>query len=445
MRSIAVVVSLIALCDAKSQSHSRGLRQLLDGMGDGISKTTYSANDPIPGLEFMLEYLTAESASDSCSDNLCTCDIDGTSYEVQQGRATLETSGSSGNGFGMHLVNCSMSSTGGQMSTSDVESQFNLKLGNMSSYDSFMDYNFALYTTDLDSYVSAFESGDVNYMSVQWTLASDEEGDDETTYYGIMVHVPNTQMVFEIMSETESSAHKDKSRIVQLEQRVSRKALERAKARMENNYSVSRADYLTVLAVSRATAKLDEVEAFYVDDMYTTKTVDVTTDDNVTRKCFLWESFGATADVCFTQRSPNATTGTFKVSDFETMLYNSHKNVIDSGSCYDKWMDNHYGLDNSGSASADFIVDYINDNDDAFYYCTSEGLSPGLHYFVDPTGWGIQVDSFEFSSLPKACESTMSKRKNPLPPPSVDDDKNDVCPCSFVTSCGYGDVTASDD
>lgn len=119
-------------------------------------------------------YLPASDASDSCTDDVCTCDVNGESYEMQQGRATLDAS--SGDGFGMHLVNwwdnnalrvciavckgglraapthsrclawrlcsptrvcarSSMSSSGDEMTTADVEKQFTAKLGNMSTYD----------------------------------------------------------------------------------------------------------------------------------------------------------------------------------------------------------------------------------------------------------------------------------------------------------------------
>lgn len=140
-----------------------------------------------------------------------------------------------------------------------------------------MDYNVALYTTDLDSYVSSFEAGEVDYMSVEWTLPAATASDDDTTYYGIMVHVTDTQMVLEIMSESESKAHKDKSRVVQLEQRASHRSLKYARERIAayqrgedtkgKVLGSSSSDYLTVLSIGRATSKIDEVESFYVDDM----------------------------------------------------------------------------------------------------------------------------------------------------------------------------------
>ena len=92
-------------------------------------------------------YFPVTDAEDSCSGDQCSCTVDGESYTVDQGRVQLETTSSSeskdmmpaaGEGFGLHLVNCSTNTLGGQMSTATLEGYFETKLGDMSSYDSFM-------------------------------------------------------------------------------------------------------------------------------------------------------------------------------------------------------------------------------------------------------------------------------------------------------------------
>ena len=104
-------------------------------------------------------------AEDSCTGDVCTCTVSGKNYEVQQGRVQLEESSAAakglipgrrlppvaGEGFGLHLVNCSTNIQPGGMTTAEVEAKFAEKLGNMTSYDAFMDYNVALLTTNLDS------------------------------------------------------------------------------------------------------------------------------------------------------------------------------------------------------------------------------------------------------------------------------------------------------
>jgi hypothetical protein len=66
--------------------------QLKDGPGNGVSKTTFSANDPLSALEFNLKYFPVTDADDSCTNDVCTCTVSGSNYEVQQGRVQLETS-----------------------------------------------------------------------------------------------------------------------------------------------------------------------------------------------------------------------------------------------------------------------------------------------------------------------------------------------------------------
>ena len=46
-----------------------------------------------------------------------------------------------GNGFVMHFVNVSHSKTTGGMSVAEIEAEFTIKPGDMSTFDSFMDFN----------------------------------------------------------------------------------------------------------------------------------------------------------------------------------------------------------------------------------------------------------------------------------------------------------------
>lgn len=55
--------------------------------------------------------------------------------------SAAEVGGGPGNGFGMHFVNVSQSKTTGGMSVAEIEAEFTTKLGDMSTFDSFMDFN----------------------------------------------------------------------------------------------------------------------------------------------------------------------------------------------------------------------------------------------------------------------------------------------------------------
>ena len=79
----------------------------------------------ITGWDFLMKYLPVSNADDSCANNECTCDVDGQSYIVDQGRCSLnQASVAKGSGvspgFGLHLVNCSTNTLGGGMTTAEV-------------------------------------------------------------------------------------------------------------------------------------------------------------------------------------------------------------------------------------------------------------------------------------------------------------------------------------
>lgn len=152
-------------------------------------------------------------------------------------------------------------------------------------------------------------------------------------------------------------------------------------------------------------AKLEE---FYVTGMGTTKTHD-STENDVTKKCFLWP--GATGNLCFTNRPDSVTAGTWKVGDFEAMLNTVHSNLL-AGHPFcpvDKWFDNHYAID-SQSADTSKIVSYVNENSPLHTCASSGSMGSGLAAIFDPTGWGIQLDMS--LSSPNDCESDEEMQNN---------------------------------
>ena len=277
------------------------------------------------------------------------------------------------------------------MSTSAVEAEFTSKLGDMSSFDAFMDCNVALYTTQLDSYISTFDADGVDYLATTWT--------DQSSVYGISLHVPCTQMLIELMSlnsallsRRSASSSGRVHAFSPRERRASESALARARAIAE----ASATSILTVISLSRAASDLSAIDAFYSTGMACSTTLSVDADD-YSKCCYLWDTASATADVCFTTREPSETAGSFKVADFEDMLNTVHANAVASD-CSNKWVDNHYAVDGQRK-SADYIVDYI-ESSGAYFYCSGTQV----HYVVDPTGFGIQLD-LSFSGSASICTS----------------------------------------
>lgn len=396
-------------------------RVVAQSPGNGISKSTYSCNDPIPAKQFLFKYFPVKTPGDECTNDICECAATSSApkWEIQQGRVyvpagsserqLLSTRGrrlqSPGNGFGLHCVNVSNHLTTGGLSTAEVEAHFNTKLGDMKEYDSFMDFSVTFYTSGLSQYAAAFDADKVPYYTTTWT------DENAQSYTSLIVQVTNTQMILELTSK-KSLMLGETSRPIHAAAPSERRASARVLAmieELEQKNMLSGAS-LTPLSVNRAVsatvlAKLDD---FYVTGMGTKK-VSETTGNGVTRKCYLWP--GAQVDNCFTNRDDTATKGDFKVGDFENMLNTVHKNIV-VGHPYcgvDKWEDNHYAID-SQTADTSKIVAYVNKNNVPHLCQTSSGSGGGggMHYIFDPTGWGIQAD-LSFSTLPTDCSTAMSQ------------------------------------
>lgn len=386
------------------------------GPGNGISKSTYSCNDPIAAKKFLSKYFPVQSAPDSCANDVCTC----SGWDIQQGRVYIPYSSDGrsllskrgdegrrlqdpGNGFGLHCVNVSGHLTTGGLSTAQVEAHFDEKMGDMKEYDAFMDYSVTLYTSGVEQYAAAFDADSVPYYTTTFQASDDASAQ---TYTSLIVQVPHTQMILELTSKKGLSASRSQKPVHLVhERRLSSNAIANidAIADAEEESGATLSPISVNRAVSAVTmAKLDD---FYVKGMGAKKVSDDSA-NGVSRKCYLWT--GATVDVCFTSRPDSATKGSFKVEDFENMLNTVHKNII-VGHPYcqvDKWEDNHYAID-SFSASTSSIISYINANN-VPHICESGGGGSGmsgLHYIFDPTGWGIQAD-LSFSSQPNDCTSS---------------------------------------
>lgn len=451
------------------------------GPGDGLSKTTYGASNPLPGMSFLIKLLNNTPAEDSNYGNIAECAA-GTSgqtseWYITEGRSQLITTsdvgtcqvlhGSTstsgwewgpvamtpptslgsdcsymwrnmvqtdggiaytvaahtqdtccktcaadplctgavylsesssanssdklsmpepGEGFGMHLTAIPGHETTGGLSIEQVEEIFTSKVGSMDHFDWFMDYNVGFFTSSLDSYIERLRSLNTSFLSASWPAL-------ENTWYSVLVHVPGTQMVVELMGSKSDTLPLENT--IVLEQRMTA-------ARIEQFLESPPADMiLSVASVSRASSNLAAIEEFYTNGVGASVSQRSTTDD-VTRLCFLWS--GAKGDVCFTNRADESTAGSFKPKDFETMLHTVHSTLLTNPNCaMDRWVDNHYAMDlRQGNCDGlmNYVVDRIGTSESIVYTC-SQGRP---HYVFDPSGWGIQLDMQTSVSVP-GCSS----------------------------------------
>jgi hypothetical protein len=383
-----------------------------DYPGCGLSKLTHASSQPIKGKQFMQKYFNVQAPGDECTDDICDCSSDG-SPDIEQGRVftTRQVSPSAGampgNGFGLHLVSVPGHWTKGGLTVEEVEAHFNEKLGDMTKFDSFMDFTAILATSSLQAYKSAFDQDGVKYLLGTWVDSNSKQ------YTSLIVQVPNSQLLLELVQQTSLTLAAGELAPLIMEQRVPDSALAQQEQRLSGvGVSDTTTDYVVSLGISRAvsTQAMAKLEGFYVSGMGTTKTHDATEGD-VSKKCFLWP--GASANICFTSRPDSATSGNFTVGDFEDMLNSVHKTIIDGHPfCpMDRWFDNHYAVD-SHSWSATQILNYVN-TEKPFHTCSTGSFGPsGVSAIWDPTGMGIQMDGQ--IGYPNDC-STDETRESPFP------------------------------
>jgi len=228
-----------------------------------------------------------------------------------------------------------------------------------------------------------------------------------STMYSVFVHVPNSQMVIELMSNTSALLVK-RTDLITLEPRLSTTRLNDLLARAPLRRGV-----LQPVRVSRAATNLTALDAFYVDAMRTQQTLVIERPD-VGVRCYEWP--GANADVCFVRRPESASTGSFSVADFETMLHTVAQTVVTTPLCnMNRWADNHYALDLFGTEGEfDYIVDYLDATPTSRFQCATFGpqpsSGPAVHYLYDPTGWAVQLN-MEFTKSPKRCVTQAAAAK----------------------------------
>jgi hypothetical protein len=306
-----------------------------------------------------------------------------------------------GNGFGLHLVSVPGHKTTGGLTVEVVESHFTEKLGDMSKYDSFMDYNVVLAVTNLQALKTEFNKDGLKYLVGTWSSS------ENTQYSSILVQVSGSQLILELVQKGSLELAEGETS-VQLEQRVPNSMLTDYDSKLTGEDSVSETfskGHIVGLTVNRAASSkaMSELEDFYVTGMGCSLTHDAT-ENGATKKCFKWK--GATMDVCFTNRDDSETSTSFKVGDFEDMLNSVHKTINgDHPWCpMNRWFDNHYAID-SQSVSNTKILKYINSKKPS-HICASHGLfNRGLSAVFDPTGVGIQMDTG--IGLPDDCSTSL--------------------------------------
>jgi hypothetical protein len=139
----------------------------------------------------------------------------------------------------------------GGLTVRDVERIFQEELGDLKEYSPWMDIHVAIYDNDLDSYAHRLLNHSVPVLALRWPSADEKL---PSHFYSLIVHAPDTQEVFEVISTTAPSD----TRLVVRDFPMTRHVFEE-----EELAPLTHSSGPTQLHISRSHYDLDAVKAHY--------------------------------------------------------------------------------------------------------------------------------------------------------------------------------------
>jgi len=360
------------------------------GMGNGISKHTWAASDPISCSNWFTTYLpTEEEFHPGCEDNNhCPCATQGRVH-TQKHTQDKQPPPPRDMGFGLHAINCTYHPYG-ELSIADMELKFQEKFGDFSHYDAFMDYNMGLWANNLDPFVQKFQEDEIPFMALKWMSEGKE-------YYSILANACG-YILIELMSDTISVLDTE----TMMEDPHQRMTFSQWNSDLEPD------NYITPIRVSRAISTAGMVDRFYLDILGSEQVYQETYEDGVT----VQEIKPPNSKVHIQFWSGRQTSEDFTVADYENYVNSVHEDVMVSGVCgFDQWIDNHIAIDHHSSPTLDEVAEIFEAEGYYYHWWKIEIGGPPSQpppgdmyqiYAADETGWGVQLD-FPFHNPPADC------------------------------------------
>jgi hypothetical protein len=366
----------------------------------GISKQTYAGTDPLGYLNWLYTYLPVHCPSDQkapqCFGREESCGQKARISLCDEGEQNW-CDGTIRDTFGLHMENL-WARPSGPTSVAEVEAVFQDKMAAAfrdGRYDSFMDFALVFWASDLDVYIDKFEEDHVKYLCLSW------ETDSGNSTFSLIVHVPHTQVVFELVST--SRPKKASSFLDDVTVRYTDKVFQDMNASTDISSKV-----LLPLAISKAISNMSNMLDFYSRflnattmhrKMYRAGSEIAILDVLPKWKSGLWTN--STMSIRFVSRPASWTSSSMSVKQLEMAKFAGHDWVHDnkgnlSANCicgFDKWYDNHYAYQTS---NLNWYKTQFDSNGWPYYHVW------GLHgnmFVVDPTGDAIQLNG-RWSTLP---------------------------------------------
>jgi hypothetical protein len=279
----------------------------------------------------------------------------------------------------------------GGLRVRDVERIFQEELGNLEEYSPWMDIHVGIYDNDLDSYARRFLDNSVPVLALRWP-SSDEKG--MALLYSLIVHAPDTQEVFEIISETAPSD----TRLAFKPFPMTRHVFNAQELRLLRNSSGP-----TQLHISRSHYDLDAVKTHY-EQFFQLEPIHEVRDAN-TGVGFVsfwhqsvYASQGSEVDpirvqVTYWNRPDQSTTVAHTTAWFERRLEQINWQYMWSyTSCWPIWGDNHYTIT---STPVDYFASVMEKYDNAgigyMLFRKADDIFCG--YFPLPGGMYLEIQA----------------------------------------------------
>lgn len=352
-----------------------------------IEKSTYAISDQQRvafAIEFIGKYTGLKSTTPSgvppqCKDgeaasSKCSCGF-GARMEAEPAP------------FGLHGVlafgaNHSRAEANGGITVRDIEDVFSDRIGDWSQFASsanvraWSDYHTQFFRKDgLDSVVKELQSGGIKFHSGWWTAEGSQK------YYSVLFHVPNTQIVIEVWSDSCSTCGSY--------------AFEERRQRDAKNMTKKLSGYVAT-QVSRAVDDLSIIVSFYNDTFGIDPVLRQTLSDGSE---FVDFNFGDMVDIRYFKRTGQS--GARTTDWFQRKLVQTGKSYMTNiDSCWPIWGDNHFGY--SWVFETKDVLSKACKSSFGCYYKPYVGPD-NLAYLLEPSGWQIQLNG-NYDNVPSRTQ-----------------------------------------
>lgn len=263
-----------------------------------------------------------------------------------------------------------------------MEEKIAERTGNFSTFHPFMDFVTAIWSNDLDTLIDDLQTDEMDFLALSWTSDYDSQ-----TYYSV-IFKPCGYVHLELVGNTTSS---DNAQLFTAHDRP--RVFFNDRSNMPNDTTGS--EYNTPLTVSRATARMDEIKAFYTSEINVTVIHSEIFEDGseVLVVAFAWPT-NIVQMVFWAGRvveNPIEDEELWTVEMWETYVRGVHDDIfVDSFCGNDQWFDNHYAYDSDIP-----LVDFADHAErlGLKYHWWYASFSDKIQVYVsDPTGWSVQFD-----------------------------------------------------